>query len=66
MKLMQEKQLEAAEEERYTDQADHIESINTVVAWLLMPAVERVRPLFRFVHATHTVADTAAGASAVH
>jgi hypothetical protein len=47
MKLMQEKQLEAAEEEQYTDQAEHIESINTVVAWLLMPAVERVRPSFR-------------------
>ena len=43
MKLMQEKEREAAEEERYTDQAEHIESINTVAAWLLMPAVQRVR-----------------------
>ena len=45
MKLMQEKEREAAEEERYTDQAEHIESINTVAAWLLMPAVQRVRLL---------------------
>ena len=36
-----EKNRELAEEERYADQAEHIESINTVAAWLLMPAVHR-------------------------
>ncbi len=65
MKLMQEREREAAEEERYTDQAEHIESINTVAAWLLMPAVQRVR-LLSFCHlsmpAVRAVAETAARA----
>ena len=48
MKAVAEKERQEAEEERYSDQAEHIESINTVAAWLLMPAVQRPPKSIKF------------------
>ena len=41
MRMTEEKQREMERERFYQDEAEHIESINTVTAWLLMPAIIR-------------------------